>query len=273
LFQSQLQPVSASNYDSRVQARRADFAEFVRYGQQSRNWGDLYCEVRYTFIRDLRVNVPRLGMPGFELPMGDPDTTWFYKVPYVGQQIFGGIRNGAPFSRPAMAEDCRIYPFLRLIISSRGMTTPMYDGPAFDWHGQIPTVQYDVDDWAWEGMGRSLVQDVGSIEETKRKIERKVDQVITVTLNPPMGYDRSTTGGPKIENFDIFEQDQRIGLDGKPSETLQSVLPEEVQGNSRAFCFPRPARPDAAKTVGAGRPREPGQSENESLGRQHRPGP
>jgi hypothetical protein len=62
-----------------------------------------------------------------------------------------------------------------------GMKTPMYDGPQFDWHGCMPIVQYDVDDWAWEGMGRSLVGDVGSIEVTKRKIERKMDQVITVT--------------------------------------------------------------------------------------------
>lgn len=225
LFQSDLQPISAVSFDSRVSARRADSTEKLHYGDQSiRNFGDLYCEIRYTFIRDIRIN-----STGYELPMGDTGTSWSYLVPFVGQDIFGGVRNGLPFMRKAMVEDCRIYPFLRLMISSRGMKTPMYDGPQFDWHGEMPAVQYDVDDWAWEGMGRSLVGDVGSIETTKRKLERKMDQVITVTLNPPLGYDQSSTGGPKIENFDIFEQDVRAGVDGEPNRVLQSLLPEEVR--------------------------------------------
>lgn len=238
LFQSQLVPVSSVNYSSRVQARRVDFAEKFRYySEQTRNWGNLYCEIRYTYIRDLRINNWPAGSPGYELPMGDEGTSWFYKVPFVGQDIFGGIRNGQPFMRKAMAEDCRIYPFLRLVISAKGMKTPMYDGPAFDWHGCIPTVQYDVDDWAWESVGRSLVQDVGSIEITKRKIERKMDQVITTTLNPPMGYDRTSVGGPKIENFDIFGENVRAGLDGEPRAVLQSLLPDEVRVTGEHFTF------------------------------------
>lgn len=232
LFQSQLVPVSALSYRSRVQAKRVDVAEKFRGGPQARNWGNLYCEIRYTFVRDISVN-----RTGYELPMGDPGTSWFYKVPSIGQDIFGGIKNGKPFMRKAKTEDCLIYPYLRLIITSRGISTPMYDGPAFDWHGVMPFVQYDVDDWAWEGMGRSLVEDVGSIETTKRKIERKVDQVITVTLNPPLGYDRNAVQGPKIENFDIFGQDQRAGMDGKPKDTLQSLLPESVKVEEVHFKF------------------------------------
>lgn len=232
LFQADLQPISAVSYNSRVQARRVDYAEKFRYGDTTRHWGNLYCEIRYTFVRDLSINHTQ-----YELPMGDVGTSWFYKVPYIGQDIFGGIRSGQPYMRPAIAEDCRIYPFLRLMISSRGMKTPMYDGPQFDCHGVMPAVQYDVDDWVWEGMGRSLVQDVGPIEVTKRKLERKMDQVITTTLNPPMGYDRSSTGGPKIENFDIFEQDVRAGVDGKPRDILQSLLPDEVRVTGEHFKF------------------------------------
>jgi hypothetical protein len=237
LFQSELHPISGISYQSRVQARRVDYAEKFRYGEQSRNWGNLYCEIRYTFIRDIRINTAIKNMKGFELPMGDPGTSWFYKVPYVGMDIPGPVEKGKRITRKATAEDCRIYPFLRLMISSKNMKTPMYDGPAFDWHDTIPVVQYDVDDWAWEGMGRSLVQDVGSIEVTKRKIERKIDQVITTTLNPPLGYDQTSTGGPKIENFDIFEENVRAGLDGKPREVLQSLLPEEVRADAIHFKF------------------------------------
>lgn len=240
LFQEKLIPVNAISYRNRVQARRVDLAERY-YGEASRNWGKLYCLIRYTFIRDIRIN-----NTGHAMPMGDwgtrdgkmvPLTSWSYEVPSVGQDIFGGIRNGQKYMRKATTEDCLVYPFLRLMISSPGMDLPMYDGPAFDWHGCIPFVQYDVDDWAWEAMGRSLIQDVGSIEVTKRKLERKMDSVITTTLNPPMGYDRSQTGGPQVENFDIFDENVRYGLEGEPKKMLQSLLPEEVRVVADHFKF------------------------------------
>src|SRR5208282_6023685 len=242
LFQSSLIPVSAVNYQSRCTARRADYAEKYRYGDQRRNWGNLYCEIRYTFIRDIRINNTQAAMPMGDWGKDDqgkpiPLSSWSYEVPYVGQDIFGGIRNGQPYMRKAKMEDCRVYPQLRLMITSPGMQTPMYDGPAYDWHGEMPFVQYDVDDWAWESIGRSLIQDVGPLELTKRKLERKMDQVITTTLNPPMGYNRGEAGGPKIENFDIFEEDVRYGVDGEPKKTLQSLLPEEVRVTKEHFDF------------------------------------
>ena len=232
LFQNQLQTVGRWSYKNRMQARRQDYAEMYRYGEQGRSFGNLYCEIRYTFIRDMRINTT-----GQELPMGDLDTTWFYRVPTVGQLIFAGMQGGLPNFRKAQNEDCRVYPNLRLIITSSGIEKPLYDGPAFDWDSKIPVIQYTVDDWAWEPLGRSLVDDVGSIEQTKRKIERKLDQVITVTLNPPLGYNMTETGGAKVEHFDIFEEDVRIGLDGKPQDTLHSVLPEEVRAEEIHFKF------------------------------------
>lgn len=237
LNQSDLHPVNQMSYRSRVSARRVDTAERFRYGGQKRNWGNLNCELRYTYVRDMRINSPKGGKTGMKIPMGTPGTSWFYEVPYVGEDIVAGVRNGAPFKRPAMPEDCRVYPFLRLIISSRGMDKPLYDGPAFDWHGKIPVVQYDVDDWAWEAMGRSLVQDVGSIQTTKRMLERRMDQVIKATLNPPMGYDDTATGGPKIENFDLFEEDIRAGVGGEPDKIFKSILPDSVKVQGEHFKF------------------------------------
>ncbi len=227
LFQGQLKTVGMNSYKSLIQAKRQDFAATWRYGDlqdTGKSFGNLYTEIRYTFIRDLRINTT-----GYELPMGDPGTTWFYRVPYIGKEIFGGYRNGQPYMRPAMVEDCRVYPNLRLIISSNGLDRPIYDGPAFDWDPKIPIIQYTVDDVPWEPMGRSLVGDVASIETTIRKHERKVDQVITARLNPPMGYNIDETGGPKIEHFDLFDEDVRLGLGGaEPSKTFQSILPSEV---------------------------------------------
>lgn len=229
-FQADLQPIERIKFGSRVQGRRVDYAERFRYGDEPRRFGSLYCEIRYTFIRDISVNTY-----GKELPMGEPGTSWFYKVPYIGQDIFGGFRNGVATIRKATPKDCLIYPYLRLMISNRGMTQPMYDGPNFDWDGEMPAIQYDVDDMPWQGVGNSLVGDVESIETTIRKTERKMDQVITTTLNPPMGYDRTATGGPKIENFDLFEEDVRAGMDGKPEDVFHSLLPDSVKVDSVHF--------------------------------------
>lgn len=230
LFQSVLQPVDQTRIQSKLQNRRYNWATKYRFGGgETRNWGNLYCEIRYTFVRDLRIN-----NTGFELPMGEPDTSWSYKAPFVGQQIFGGA--GKP-AREAGPEDSRVYPYLRLIISSPGVKEPLRDGPGYDWHGKIPLAQYVVDDWPWEPAGVSLVENVATIEQTIRKHERKMDQVITTRLNPPLGYDRTSTAGPKIENIDIFEQDQRAGVDGKPKDVIQSILPDEVQVTETNFKF------------------------------------
>jgi hypothetical protein len=223
-YQSQLQPLGyrTSNL-STVGARRLDSEERYQSNEGMKGWGELTCELRYTFIRDIRINTT-----GYELPMGKPDSSWFYKVPSVGQQILGGIRNGQPFMRPAENEDCLVYPQLRLMISSRDIDEPIYDGPAFDWHGEMPPVQYVVDDLPWEPLGNSLIDSVGSIEDTKRKHERLMDQAQTARLDPTMAYDRTATGGPKIENLDIFERSARIGLDGEPRDILQSIIPDSV---------------------------------------------
>jgi hypothetical protein len=114
----------------------------------------------------------------------------------------------------------------------------MYDGPAFDWSPDIPIIQYTVDDVPWEPGGRSLVGDVASIETTIRKHERKADTIITARANPPMGYDLDSNGGPKVEHFDIFEENVRLGLaGGKPKDSFQSLLPDEVRTDSETWRF------------------------------------
>jgi hypothetical protein len=228
LFQGQLQTVGMNNYKSLIQAERQDFAASWRYGElqdHGKSFGNLYSEIRWTFIRDMRINTT-----GYELPMGDPGTSWFYKVPSIGQDIFGGMRNGEPKMRPAMAEDCRVYPNLRLIISSHGLDVPMYDGPAFDWDPKIPVIQYTVDDVPWEPGGSSLVGNVGSIQTTIRKFQRQIDQVATAEKDPPVGYSAEDNGGPKLEHWNLFDSSVRLGLFGatEPRKTVQSLLPEGV---------------------------------------------
>lgn len=224
-FQDELVPVNRLSHPSRLTAERFDWNSRFRYGEMTRQWGNLYAEIRYTFIRDLRINRTRR-----ELPMGEEGTSWFYKVPALGQPIFAGMDHGLARMKPAQEQDCRVYPQLRLIISSPSVKkSPLYDGPAFDWHSKMPPVQFVVDDWPWEGIGGSLIDSVATVEQTKRKHERQMDRVLTTKLNPPLGYDRTATGGPRIEHFNIFEQNARAGMDGKPTDILQSVLPPDVR--------------------------------------------
>jgi hypothetical protein len=238
LFQGQLQTVGRNNYKTLIQSQRQDFAAMYRYGSvgetQSRSFGNLYAEIRYTFIRDIRINTS-----GKEMQFGTEGTSWFYKVPTMGQPIFGGMRNGKPYMRPAMVADCRMYPNLRLIITSSGLNKVMYDGTSFDWDSKMPVIQYTVDDWAWEALGRSLVGDVASIETTIRKHKRLMDQLLTAQMEPPLGYKADENGGKSIETWDMFAPDVRLGLFGgdEPRKTLQSLLPEgmAVGAENREF--------------------------------------
>ena len=210
LFQGQLQTVGRNNYKTLIQSQRQDFAAMYRYGSvgetQSRSFGNLYAEIRYTFIRDIRINTS-----GKEMQFGTEGTSWFYRVPTMGQPIFGGMRNGQPYMRPAMVADCRMYPNLRLIITSSGLNKVMYDGTSFDWDSKMPVIQYTVDDWAWEALGRSLVGDVASIEQTIRKHQRLMDQVLTAGLEPPLGYKADENGGKSLETWICLNP--IIGLD------------------------------------------------------------
>ena len=82
---------------------------------------ELYCDIYYTYVLDLRINygeVDEKGKPildaegnaiGKELDMGQEGTSWFYKVPYVGQQITR-FEDGHNVTRPATEDDCRAGP-------------------------------------------------------------------------------------------------------------------------------------------------------------------
>ena len=232
-FQDQLQPISKFKYSSNAQVRRHEFWDKWKYGQDSQDWDRRYCEIRHTFVRDLRIN-----RTGKMFPMGEPDTSWYYEVPSVGA-IMSWIdpTNGLPASKQAKAEDCRVYPQLRQIISNPGMSTPLYDGPAFDWHGMMPAVQYDVDDWPWLAVGYSLLYDIAGVERARRGFLDLIYRVLRRKMNPPLGYDLDA-GVPRedIKNFDWLDSDNfKMGVSGDPAGALRSMLPKEIDVTEQDF--------------------------------------
>lgn len=231
-YQDQLLPISKFKYSSNNQIRRHE-AWDRRYGSDLKNWEDRYCEIRWTHIRDLRIN-----RTGKMLSMGEKNTSWFYEVPSLGSVIsWTNPENGLPESRQATAEDCRIYPQLRLMISNPGMSQPMYDGPAYDMHGLMPAVQYDVDDWPWMAIGYSLLQDIAGVERAQRGFVDLLYRVLKRRMNPPLGYDLDS-GVPRedIKRFDWLDEDApRIGVSGDPKKALVSLLPDSLNVDDKDF--------------------------------------
>jgi hypothetical protein len=215
-------------------ARRMDFYDRYRFvGNENQQWPEKYCEVRYHFIRDLRLNDT-----GREMQMGVDGETWGYKVPYLGQLLVTqNPYNQLPESRKAVMDDCRVYPMLRLAISSPSVPIPMYDDTGFDWHGEIPVVQYDVNDWVWSPMGYSAVRQVAGMEVARRDRLSEINEVLAVRKDPPMGHDLSA-GVPRtqLEKLDLLHaKGIRIGLKGDPKKAMGSILPDSMDIDDKDF--------------------------------------
>lgn len=231
-FQSQLRPIARRRYSGNASKDRLALAERFRTaasGDNSTsqsNWAAQMCEIRYTYIRDLALNDTKKPMM-----MGSPGALESYMVPFLGQElptpefISPGIRK----TRKAQEEDCFLYPNLRLMISSRGMQTPMYDGPAFDWHGMFPLARFSADEWPWEP-GYSLARDIFSLLETRQNLMRGLDQTAKQRFDPSLIYDKSANLSRKtMEAFDPYEERGRLGVEGEiTAASLRTALPEAL---------------------------------------------
>jgi hypothetical protein len=226
-FQQWLKPISRYDWTkyNTLGGIRLDFWDRARFGE-TKDWDNRYCEIRYHVCRDLRMNET-----GKTLQMGVKGSSWGYEVPTYGDLMtWTNPFNMLPESRKATEEDCRVYPQLRLAISSPSVPVPMYDDTAFDMHGEIPIAQYDVNDWAWSAMGYSAIRPVADLEKHRRARLSEIDEVLAVRKDPPTGYDMSTgVSRTQMEKLDLLRaQGVRIGLKGDPKKSVVSVLPDSI---------------------------------------------
>lgn len=238
-FQQWLTPISRydwKTYGTMGMARRFDFYDRFRFGtgeQEDPAWAAKYCELRYHYIRDLRINTT-----GYAQQMGVPGTSWGYVVPSLGDLIVTtNPDNGLPQSRKAGVEDCRMYPQLRLIITCPSVPIPLYDDTSFDWHGEIPAVQYSWNDWAWSGTGYSAIDAVRGMEVARRDRLSDVNTVLAVRKDPPMGHDVSNgVGRDQMTKLDLLHaQGVRVGGRGDPSKWVKSLLPDSIEVDDKDF--------------------------------------
>lgn len=228
-FQHLLRPIARRRYSGNAAKDRLALAERFRQdnlgiSSTGSNWAEDFNEIRYTYLRDLRVN--DLGKP---MPMGTPGSLESYIVPFLGQEIpTGEFNRGVRIMRKADIEDCYLYPNLRLMVSQRGMPRPMYDGPAYSWHGMFPISRFSADKWPWEP-GYSLSSDIFSIDETQQSFERGLDQTAKARFDPALMYDKSAMNRKTAEAFDPYEERGRLGLEGGITEaTVKTALPVEL---------------------------------------------
>jgi len=226
-FQEWLKPISRYDWTkyNTLGGIRLDFWDRARFGE-TKDWDNRYSEIRYHFIRDLRINET-----GKNIQMGVKGSSWGYEVPSYGDLLtWTNPYNMLPESREATEEDCRVYPQLRLAITSPSVPVPMYDDTAFDMHGEIPLAQYDVNDWAWSAMGYSAIRPVADLEKHRRARLSEIDEVLAVRKDPPTGYDMSTgVSRTQMEKLDLLRaQGVRIGLKGDPKKSVVSVLPDSI---------------------------------------------
>lgn len=202
-----------------------------------------YTDVFYSYVLDLRINfgeVDAEGKPvlgedgnpvGKELEMGQPGTSWSYKVPYVGQPITR-FEGGRSVTRPATVDDCRVYPYRRLLISCDSAL--MYDGPAFDWHGMVPLVPFYFDKYAW-GDASSLFDGTYPLQDAIDDLARSIYRVAMARAKPGKVYNLDITTGEKqgkltsrqAEGLDPFDPGVTWGVDGDIKEpVLRPPMPE-----------------------------------------------
>jgi hypothetical protein len=238
-FQQWLTPISRydwKTYGTLGMARLMDFYDRFRFGMsegRDPEWSTKYTLIRYHFIRDLRINTT-----GYTQQMGVPGTSWGYKVPSLGDLIVTtNPYNGLPESHKATVEEARMYPQLRLIITSPSVPVPMYDDTSFDWHGEIPVVKYSWNDWAWSGTGYSAIDSVRGLEVARRDRLSDVNTVLAVRKDPPMGHDVSNgVARTQMEKLDLLHaQGIRLGGRGDPTKWVKSILPESVDVDDKDF--------------------------------------
>jgi hypothetical protein len=206
--QDQLRPTT-SKYWYASEIRKAAIQNVAK---RMRDWfrrskedrqNDQFIPLRWTTINDAEVNTS-----GRRRHMGDPGSSWAYEVPYYGEDLGDG--------RKADENDARLYPYRRLMISSENCL--MYDGPAFNWHGQLDLIQLALDKWPWEPMGFSLTHDGWQLQKAIDEIDRGCMTKVAAMMDPALAYNINAVTEPEARAFDPMEPRARVGYDGDMGE-------------------------------------------------------
>ena len=228
-FAEQILPINHfdwKKYGTLGTVRRMDFYSRWNFSEEPSDWAQHYTQFGFVFVRSLELN-----RTGKRQRFGTEGSPWGYEVPTMGE-IIASVNpfNEMPQSREAKEQDCLLYPQLRLIITCPTCPVPLYDGCAFDWHGEMPPIPYDLGDQAWTPFAPSIVSQVSSLERARRRLISTSTELSEVAMNPPMGYDLNA-GVPQkqLTNMDLLRaQGVRIGTSGEPGKKFHNFITKEM---------------------------------------------
>ena len=247
-FQDRLKPTSSRYwYASEIRGaanannqRQPWWNPFRRKQVTGNELTDCLIPIRYTTINDLAINTS-----GRMIPMGEPGSPWAYDVPSMGMDIpIGGGQ-----TRKANVNDARLYPFRRLLISSENCV--MYDGPGFNWHGELDLIQFCLDRWPWEPNGFSLVHDGYPMQEALDAIDRGIMDKINADMDRPLAYDLNAVSKREANIVDLMQPRQRIAFDGSAvDKPFTQIAPDDVYRVSpEALAFRKELQQDMDYTL------------------------
>lgn len=229
MFADRLKPIAKRRYRGTTTAgRRMTLAERFRFGSRRDSFQELYCDINYMYIMDCSVNTT-----GTRLKMGQENTSWYYEVPSVGDEIdTRDPLTGQVYRRAARVEDCYIYPYRRVMVFNDDVL--LYDGPNWDWDGSVPVSRFSLERYAIEGSGQILIKDGYEYQHAINELERCAQTVAQARLRPGLTYDISAGGSVNpatAEGLDPFAPDTRVGIDssgGSDKPAFQTIVPEEL---------------------------------------------
>jgi hypothetical protein len=223
LFQDRIKPTTSRYWHapqirgaSKQNAMRRVLDWFRRNGEDKLS--DQYAPIRWTTINDCSIN-----LTSRRIHMGQPGASWEYEVPYLGEEI----PDGAGGTRFADENDCKIYPQRRVMCSSDNCI--MYDGPGFNWDGDLDLTQFTMDRLPWEPIGFSMIHDGAELQKSIDEIDRSAMNKIRAQMDPSLAYPIGGVTKQEAEDFDPFAPRQRIGYDEQAvDQPFKLCVPQEV---------------------------------------------
>jgi hypothetical protein len=179
------------------------------------------CDIYEMYILDLSLN-----MTDHEVTMGQPGTSWEYKVPAFGSLIPTGTNTweGLPAYRKANIEDARLYPLRRKMVGT-GQGLILYDDTSEWWHGMVPASRFSFDDWWCEALGFPLTRDVASIENDANSLLRGISDGAQVRLDPPLNYDENAISERLALRLNPRQKGQRTKVNQQFGPAITPLLP------------------------------------------------
>jgi hypothetical protein len=149
------------------------------------------------------------------ITMGNPKTTWCYKVYPQGWRDEQG--------REVDAEQSLLYPRGRLIICTHKVV--LYDGPNPYWHGMFPIAKLSLDPWPWTLLGLGLAHDLIPIQDVINEVINGIIDKVRKVLRPNVVGDKKALPESLWARFDPRLSGQKLKQNMVAGQQLQ-VLQE-----------------------------------------------